>query len=117
VVTRSSVRDTLPQPDTGLFGDNLSVASMIGQAEVATLEVSESTIAAGPRAGVASFGGAVTLRANDFECNGFDLNGQDTTVAPFAFADQGGNVCGCDGVTRACVVSTEALEPPSTLGP
>jgi hypothetical protein len=71
------------------------------------------------RVGVSSFGSTVKLRHSMLECNpihldgaqAFDMLAQPLSV-PFAFEDQGGNACGCDGTAVQCTVLSAGLDPP-----
>ena len=71
------------------------------------------------RAALSSFGASITFGANVFDCNGFDLEGEEFGGASFAFDHTGGNVCGCTSdaaIAGECQVQSAGLEPPTVAG-
>ena len=109
IVERTYVRDTLPYDAEAAFGDGVLVAAFDEQASLA---VHGSRVDNSVRAGVASFGAAVSVGETLMVCNSIDLNGQDLGGTS-SFVDEGGNVCRCDGVDHACQLQGAALLPPT----
>jgi hypothetical protein len=109
-----TVRDTREQVAEGTFGDNVTAMTWTDAGQQARVTVSGCSVEVGPRAGIANFGSEVTIRDSQLDCNGIDLNGQDSTVAAFTFLDDGGNQCGC-GEDAGCQVLTNDLVPPDPL--
>lgn len=106
------VRATAPDP-TGGFGDGIVIAShpdRIGDGRVTGSRVEGSA-----RAGVAAFGATVQLGTSTLECNLIALDGEVNAGIPFAFEDQGGNRCGCDGAEQACTALSSGLTPPDPI--
>ncbi len=110
------VSGSRPSP-VGGFGDGVvASASGFGAARrPATVTLSGSLIEANPRAGIAVFGGELTLTGSLLKCNGIDLDvesfyGEGRTPAPVALRDGGANICGCSAWT-ACAASSTGLAP------
>ncbi|RLB56456.1 MAG: hypothetical protein DRI90_18685 [Deltaproteobacteria bacterium] len=108
----SLVRGTLPQISDGLFGDGVVVVSVL---EPASAVVTDSRVTESARAGLASFGAAVTLGGSALGCNTIDLNGEVFLGQPFVFEDLGGNGCGCPDATGPCKAISAGLAPPVPL--
>ncbi len=72
------------------------------------------------RVGLTTIGSNVSLTNVKFECNYINLDAEDGGLSgcsghPSSIGDNGGNVCGCDGVTIACQVSSLNLTPPDPV--
>jgi hypothetical protein len=102
------VRDVAARGD-GAFGDG--VAAVQAQATITRAHVEMAA-----RAGVISFGAAVTLSGSVLECNKIHLDREDLVV-PGTFLDEGGNACGCAGETVVCQAVSSLLEAPAGLDP
>jgi hypothetical protein len=111
-VERTLVRATQPRALDALFGDGLTVASGNG---ISTANVTGSRFEGQPRAGVATFGGVVSIAGTRFECNSIDLDGEQSQGEAFDLQDLGGNACGCAQADRACTVSSSNLAPPEPI--
>jgi hypothetical protein len=109
---RTLVRATQPRALDALFGDGLAVASGNG---ISTAHVTASRFEGQPRAGVATFGGVVSIAGTRFECNSIDLDGEQSQGEAFDLQDLGGNACGCAQADRACTVSSSNLAPPEPI--
>jgi hypothetical protein len=114
VVDRVLVRDTQPRASDGLFGDGISIVTDRGPASVG---ITASRIEASARAGLSSFGGAVTLGSSTLECDAIALDGETFGGSSASFVDQGGNVCGCSGTPAVCQILSSGLAPPESVGP
>jgi hypothetical protein len=120
-VQSTVLRDTVPSPTWG-HGDGLVIISL--SASRASARLSDSLVQANARAGIASFGSAVTLTHAAFDCNPIHLNGEREYDLPgeeplsqaYDFDDQGRNECGCGQQTEACTVLSAGLEPPAPTG-
>jgi hypothetical protein len=88
------------------------IASELGPAG-AIMTVSRVTENA--RAGLSSFGAAVTLGSSTLTCNAVDLNGEAFHDQPFVFEDLGVNGCGCPEATGTCKAFSVGLAPPEPL--
>jgi hypothetical protein len=77
--------------------------------------VSWSRVARSARAGISSFGAAVSIAADALECNAIHLDGERFQDRDFLFEDLAGNACGCDGAATPCKVFSTDLEPPGEL--
>jgi hypothetical protein len=120
-IVHSVVRETLD--GDGIYGDGIAVAALgppggIYQADV---HIEHSIIVDNTRTGVATFGSSITLGDNRLLCNPIDLATQDAalftdaTVA-HSLSNQGGNLCGCDGVTESCRAQGVDVTPPPVPG-
>jgi uncharacterized protein DUF1565 len=109
-------RATKPRPSDGAFGDGVAVAAALirGVPYPASAIVTRMRVAANGRAGIASFGGTVTVADVELSCNGFDLEGEVYAGIPFTFDDVGGNQCGCPDPTGVCVARSVGLAPPDS---
>ena len=67
------------------------------------------------RAAVSSFGALVRLHDTTLECNPIDLDAETRGGNTPSFENLGGNACGCDGATIACVAQSASLSPPEAL--
>ncbi len=74
-----------------------------------------SRVTQSARAGLSSFGAAVTLGASELCCNTIDLNGEVSHDKAFVLEDLGGNGCGCPEATGACKAISSGLAPPEPL--
>lgn len=109
---RAWLRDAEPRVSDGSLGDGLDVVT---QTFPATAELRDVLIERSHRAGLSSFGAAVTMQAVTLTCNPIALDGEPYGGAQFAFEDRGDNRCGCGDDMGGCVVATSALAPPSQL--
>jgi hypothetical protein len=112
VVDHLLVRGTTAEPSDGYFGDGVTVFAQVGPA---TLTMTASRIESNVRAGLSSFGGAVSIATSTFECNAFHLDGEAFAGVAYSFTDGGGNACGCNGTPVACQVLTSGLAAPSRI--
>jgi hypothetical protein len=96
----------------GKFGDGVST---VGQLAPATTRLLRTRIEDNARAGLLNVAASIRLGSNVFQCNGFDLEGEDLAGAPFQFEHEGGNVCGCPDAQAECQVLSDGLEPPPAL--
>jgi Right handed beta helix region len=92
------------------FGDGIAFAAEV---HPASGSVTRAHIESSDRAGLSSFGATVAIADSRLECNAIDIDGELYNESDFAFDDHGGNVCGCDGVTDICKVTSTMLAPPS----
>ena len=113
-VEATVVRATQPAVADGFFGDGVSVVSHQGLASAA---LSVVLIDESARAGVASFGGMVSLHSVVVRCAAFALNGETYDGHDFDFEDGGGNACGCPQADGICKSVSAGLEPPEALAP
>jgi hypothetical protein len=120
IVDRSTMVDTAPRQTDGAFGDGIT---LIGTELLpASLQLTSCTVAENARAGIAAFGGHVTLSDNAVDCNPIALNAEEsfvlqgeTKTLPSGFEDLGGNRCGCGGQAEECLALSSGLEPPEPL--
>ncbi len=112
-----SVASTIVRGTQGneTFGDGIAVLSQPWRK--ATARIATSRIEANERAGVASFGAAVTLLSTVLSCNGFDLDGEELDGSAATFPESDGNVCVCSGEQEVCHALSSTLAPPSPLDP
>lgn len=112
-----SVASTIVRGTQGseTFGDGIAVLSQPWRK--ATARIATSRIEANDRAGVASFGAAVTLLSTVLSCNGFDLDGEELDGNAATFPESDGNVCVCSGEQEVCHALSSTLAPPSPLDP
>jgi hypothetical protein len=104
------VRNTAPNA-VGLFGDGI-VLARIGAPTTGV--VIGSLIEDNARAGLANFGGDVSLDSTRVVCNQIDLTGETFEGVDSAYADQGNNLCGCSA--DPCKVLSINLDPPRAFG-
>ena len=102
-IDRVFVRRTLLGSD-GNVGDGILV---LDDGVVATATVTRTRSDDNVRAGLASFGGSVTVGANVLACNSHDLN-----AAYSELLDLGANRCGCDAFA-ACIATRDDLDVPT----
>jgi hypothetical protein len=112
IIESTVVHDTQSQPD-GQFGDGIAVVS--AWTIQATATITAARISSSARAGIASFGGLVTVGSTAFECNAIDLDGEYHQPFDYGFDDLGGNVCRCGAQTSSCAVQSANLMPPQPL--
>jgi hypothetical protein len=108
VLERTSIVDTRASAG-GLFGDGLSLSQLAGQAQAS---VAACALMNNARAGIANFGGAISLEASSIQCNVIDLDGEDVGSGMFSFDNRGGNVCGCSDTDTSCKVQSSGLAAP-----
>ena len=111
---RSTMIVSIAPAAEGLFGDAVAV---VAEATDATASLEGVRIEAAARAGLVSFGGAVTLLGTAFECNVIDLDGEQHGERSYQLDNKGGNACGCDGSDRPCQVLSSQLAPPTAAEP
>lgn len=102
-IDRVLVRKTL-LGSNGVVGDGILV---LDDGIVATATITRTRSDDNVRAGLASFGGSVTLGANVLACNSYDLN-----AAYSELLDLGANRCGCDAFA-ACIATRDDLDVPT----
>jgi hypothetical protein len=112
-VTGTTVRDTLPSAANGAFGDGIGVLAIEGPA---TASIGSSSVERSARAGISSFGAAVSVGSTTLTCNAIDLDGEATSFATYVFDDLGQNVCSCEEV-RPCKVLSTNITPPEPVDP
>jgi hypothetical protein len=81
-------------------------------ASTAFATVRSSRVEGNGRAGLSNWGATISVQGSAFFCNPIQLNGELDLGSDFAYADLGGNVCGCDGPLETCQVQSSQLEPP-----
>lgn len=101
----STVTNTAPRPQDGFFGDGID-------AFFSVLTVHNSLIEDSPRAGLANFGGNVSLGDTQIKCAGYELEGEAIFGFNFLFTDFGGNGCGCPSATGVCAAESAGIQPP-----
>lgn len=103
------VRNVAPDGIDGSFDDGVV---LFGSPAI-TPEVSfvGGRLEGSARAGIGVFGAVAVVANSAFECNVFDLDGEDSSTTSFRLIDDGLNVCGCDGRTHPCRVVSEGLAP------
>lgn len=109
-----SVTGVGPNLATDAFGDGVTVVTAAGidPSLDATAHLDGVLIGDNARAGIASFGGAVTMSDVYLTCNAIQLNGETLSESRADFADGGGNDCLCDEDVAICKVLSETLEAP-----
>jgi hypothetical protein len=111
-VTHSVVRDTRAGPDKS-FGDGVEVSRDYAPA---SLSLEGVLVANSARAGVAAFGGQVTIKGTTVRCAEFALEGEVHGV-PYSFIDAGGNSCGCGDELVTCKVISDGIALPPFSDP
>jgi hypothetical protein len=103
------VRGTTVSVADGAAGDGLAV---VWAPSGGSAIVRGCVFANNARAGVAGFGTPVTIEGSFFDCNAFDLDGEEEAgqKPTFQLAD---NRCGCDGQEVACQIRTQNIAPPA----
>lgn len=109
-VTRSAIRRTSPRLADGVFGDGVTYLTLGAQASGRLEDV---TVEDSARAGVASFGASVQLRAATIRCAPFPLTTEDLGGQTSVIEDLGDNRCGCPDATESCKSISAGLEPPT----
>ena len=116
-ITDTVLRNMTPSSNQ-LYGDGIVVLASEGDLSGSVdgdLRLADSFICGNARAGLANFGGSVTIDRVRFDCNGLDINGEPDAYglgqAP-QFDDLGGNRCGCGTEQLACQILSTGLEPP-----
>jgi hypothetical protein len=107
-VADTTVADTAPRADDGLFGDGVAAVAAMQGAPALTL--SRCRIERSARAGIASFGASVGLDGAELLCNATALVAAAGTGA--SFTGLGTSRCGCDAEVGACQPSEAALDAP-----
>ncbi len=108
-VSHTLVEATTPREKDGLFGDGV-VALAYG--EPAAMAVKESLITGSGRAGLASFGSALSLASTRIACAAFELEADDYGGEEPALKDLGDNLCGCPEAESECHAASSGLSPP-----
>lgn len=111
-VVDTVIRDTTARELDGLGGDGILFAAWDS---LAAGSVTGAVLERNARVGVGSFGAVVRLANTSFECNGIDLNGELHEDVEFAFADEGGNHCGCGQQQWECRALSNDIEPPQPI--
>jgi hypothetical protein len=111
ILERLLVRDTLPRASDGTFGDGIVVYAVAGS----TATITATRVEGSARAGIANFGGAITLGTTKLECNAIQLDGESLAGLDFSFDDTGGSACGCSGATVVCQILSSGLAPPEPI--
>ncbi len=116
-ITDTVLRDMTPSSNQ-LYGDGIVLlgfdADLNGSVD-GDLRLADSFICGNERAGLANFGGSVTIDRVHFDCNGLDINGEPDAYGlghPPHFDDLGGNRCGCGTEQIDCQILSTGLEPP-----
>jgi len=112
-ITSSVVAATTPRTADALFGDGFAVVSDLAPASAV---LTASLVDDSARAGVASFGAAMTMTSTAVRCAAFALSGEDLADQPFEFVDGGDNACGCPDLADTCKLVSVGLEPPAAPG-
>jgi hypothetical protein len=105
------VRDSLASPKDSLYGDGIAV---FAEKDVASGTITDSRIEHSDRAGIASFGAALSIATTTLECNGLHLDAEPFSSWSYTFTDGGGDVCGCSGAVVTCQILNAGLAPPSS---
>jgi len=106
------VRGTVPSDAGDVFGDGIA---MVDRGSPTHVVVSRCLVGDSARAGVASFGAAVSLDTTAVTCAAFPLNGEPFEGRDFSFTDEGQNGCGCPAPDGECKILSDGLEPPDAL--
>jgi hypothetical protein len=113
-IEASRVTATQPSQLDAALGDGLVVVASYVGPEASAL-ITNSLIETSTRAGIASFGGTLTLSSTTFECNTIHLDGETFAMRPYNFTDGGNNTCGCADQPVTCAVLSSNLTPPDPL--
>jgi hypothetical protein len=105
--TRARALDELYGDGIALFDSGVGVS-----ASVTRVLIDDSA-----RAGIASFGGFVSIGETAIRCAAFALDGESTADATFEFEDRGANACGCPTADGECKAVSSGLEVPEPLPP
>jgi len=100
---------TQTQPN-GTFGDGIAVVS--SQPELGVLTIDHARVADNARAGLASFGGVVSMSGTVFECNTLDLVADTWQSYLPQLDDAGDNTCSCGQQVDACKAVSQEIVPP-----
>jgi len=111
-VEATTVRQTLAQLFDGIDGDGIAAAH---DDAPTVLSLADVHVEDSARAGVASFGADILLRATRIACATFELDGEEIYGRAYSFEDQGGNNCGCPMADADCAVVSSGLVPPAPL--
>jgi hypothetical protein len=124
-ICHNLIKLTQPRKFDGKFGDGIiaecSENVIICQdGQNFALDYLPPGIEDSARVGITTIGSNVYLTNVKFECNYLNLDAEDGSFSgcpnhPPSFDDKGGNVCGCDGATIACQVSSLNLDPPDPV--
>lgn len=98
--------------NSGLYGDGILVQHSSGDA---TTSIEATLIEDSARAGLANFGGFVSVGNSALRCNEIDLDGELFSGNDFQFEDRGGNACGCPTPDGDCAAVSAALLPPEPV--
>jgi len=108
---RVTVRDTLPTPEAGTFGDGIALIS--DRAVESTLTAVR--VEGSARAGIASFGARAFLGASELSCNTVQLVAEQNYGTPGSIQSLGENRCFCNSESQSCKVISAGLAPPPPL--
>ena len=112
LVEDCQVSGTLPSQQDGSLGDAVAVQQL---GDDSWLVIRRSQLSGSARAGVANFSAQVTLSDTTLDCNPIPLDGEAIAGVPFAFTDEGGNLCSCSGENSACKVQSSQMAPPKAI--
>lgn len=117
IVEDSVIIDVAPAPTTGFFGDGILTLTTeeSGVVYPGSALIRNTRIAAAARAGVASFSADVVIESSTLECNAIHLDAEHFGVIDAQFRNNGGNVCGCDGMSVPCQALSSGLTPPKGI--
>lgn len=124
-ICHNLIKLTQPRTSDGEFGDGI-IAECSDNVIVCqddqnfALDFLPPGIEDSARVGLTTIGSNVSLTNVKFECNYINLDAEDGGFSgcsgqPPSIYDNGGNVCGCDGATIACQVSSLNLTPPDPV--
>jgi hypothetical protein len=111
-VEASVVRATLNQASDGLFGDGVTVFSLVAPAAAT---ITNARVDDSARAGIATFGALVSLAGPRIGWAGIELAGERFETADFTLSGGGNNQCGCPSADGSCIVLSTGIEPPAPL--
>ncbi len=107
-ITGTAIRDTALVPDSGHFGDGVSLIDSNADLRYTSIERSA-------RAGCALWGSVARVEALALDCNVIDMAINETTPGTTKFDNAGCNVCGCANQVVPCKALTSTLSPPAPL--
>jgi hypothetical protein len=106
-VDDTEITDTGPRTSDGAMGDG--VAAVSASAGAPTLAIARGRIEKSARAGISTFGAAVSLDEAQLVCNAIDLATAAGSGGSFMGVE--GSSCGCEAMAT-CAVTERALDPP-----
>jgi hypothetical protein len=120
IIDGTTVQSSVALPG-GSWGDG--IISMLSEVTVSNVFANLND-----RAGLSNFGGSATLTWNTFNCNAFDLQGDDLPAGFFSPAEPsadaswhfqdpiaGSNSCGCGAAKTQCVADSTGLQAPAPI--